>query len=66
MEQDHDTTPTPAPSSYVKAKCSDCGNEQIVFRRASTHVVCTVCSTPLATPGGGVATFHGEIVESLE
>ncbi len=49
--------------SFVKVKCPDCGNEQIIFLRASTVVKCNVCGATLATPTGGKAEIRGEIVE---
>ncbi len=49
--------------SFVKVKCPDCGNEQIVFLRASTVVKCQVCGATIATPTGGKADIRGEIVE---
>jgi len=28
-------------SGFVKIKCHECGNEQVIFGRASTEVKCT-------------------------
>ncbi len=53
-------------SHFLKIKCGDCGNEQIVFARAASHVSCLVCGATLATPTGGTAQFKGEIVKRLE
>ncbi len=49
--------------AFVKVKCPDCGNEQIIFLRASTVVKCQVCGATIATPTGGKADIRGEIVE---
>ena len=49
--------------SFVKVKCPDCGNEQIVFIRASTQVKCQVCGATIAIPTGGKANIRGEIIE---
>ncbi len=49
--------------SFVKVKCPDCGNEQIIFLRASTVVKCQVCGATIATPTGGKADIRGEILE---
>ncbi len=49
--------------AFVKVKCPDCGNEQVIFLRASTPVKCQVCGATLATPTGGKAAIRGEIVE---
>jgi small subunit ribosomal protein S27e len=54
------------PGSFHRVACPDCGNEQVVFGRASTTVSCAVCGSTLATPGGGKAEFAGEVVETVE
>jgi small subunit ribosomal protein S27e len=52
-------------SKFIRLKCADCGNEQIVFNKPSTLVTCFVCGTILAKPVGKKATFRGKIVEVL-
>ena len=49
--------------AFVKVKCPNCGNEQIIFLRASTVVSCNVCGSTLAVPTGGKAEIKGEILE---
>ncbi len=49
--------------AFVKVKCPDCGNEQIMFLRASVPVKCHVCGATIAVPTGGKAEIRGEIVE---
>jgi small subunit ribosomal protein S27e len=49
-------------SRFVKVKCPDCENEQMVFEKASTLVKCVVCGRDLATPTGGKASLKAEIV----
>jgi len=49
--------------AFVKVKCPDCGNEQLVYIRVSTVVKCHVCGATLAVPTGGKADIKGEIVE---
>lgn len=49
-------------SKFLVVKCSECGNEQIVFSAASTVVKCSVCDGSLAEPTGGKAIIHGEII----
>lgn len=51
---------------FLKVKCSDCENEQVVFQKASSTVNCAVCGTTLATPTGGKATIEHDIVETVE
>ncbi len=50
---------------FIKVKCPDCGNEQIVFERAATVVKCTVCGAVLAEPRGGKARIKGETMEEM-
>jgi small subunit ribosomal protein S27e len=52
--------------SFHVVRCPDCENEQVVFGKSSTPVNCAVCGTTLATPGGGKAEFHGDVVETVE
>lgn len=51
---------------YIRVKCGDCENEQIVFGKAATVVNCAVCGTTLAVPTGGNARIDHEIVETVE
>ena len=53
--------PTPR-SKFLRVKCEDCSNEQIVFDRAATVVNCQVCGATLARPTGGKAAIRGEVV----
>lgn len=48
---------------FIKLKCPDCSNEQIVFRKAATNVVCNVCGSILIVPKGGVGEIRGEVLE---
>jgi len=52
----------PSTNKFVKVKCKDCGNEQIIFIRASTPVNCVVCGSSVAKPTGGKAELKGEVV----
>ena len=46
----------PKPTSrFLRVKCEDCGNEQIVFDRAASTVLCQVCGATVAKPTGGKA-----------
>jgi len=53
-------------SKFVKVKCPDCENEQVIFDHASTHVKCLVCGRTLAEPTGGKAKMKAEIIQILE
>ncbi len=54
-----------ARSKFVKVKCGDCSNEQVVFDRAASTVNCLVCGTTLAECTGGEARIKAEIVAEL-
>lgn len=49
-------------SAFLKVKCSDCGNEQIIFNKAASTISCLVCGATVATPTGGKASVKGEVV----
>ena len=53
-------------SKFLRVKCSQCGNEQVIFGSASTVVRCNVCETTLAEPRGGNAKIKARIVAVLE
>ena len=59
-----DLIPRPR-SLFLRVKCNSCGNEQIIFDRASVLVKCKVCDEVLAEPRGGKARIRGEIVQEL-
>ncbi len=52
--------------SFLRVRCPDCENEQVVFQKAATTVSCAVCGTGIAAPTGGKATIHGEVIEPVE
>ncbi len=52
-------------SRFLKVKCLDCGNEQIIFGCASTIVKCEVCGRILAEPRGGKANIKTKILQVL-
>jgi small subunit ribosomal protein S27e len=53
-------------SKFLKVKCNDCSNEQIIFGSASSKVDCAVCGRTLAEPQGGKALIKSQILEVLE
>jgi small subunit ribosomal protein S27e len=53
-------------SSFVRVKCSKCGNEQLVFSNAVNKVTCNVCNEILAEPTGGKAKINGDIQAVFE
>ncbi len=55
----------PVRSKFLKIKCADCENEQIVFSKPSMKIPCSVCGATIAEPTGGTGNFKGEVVEEL-
>ena len=56
----------PQPRSvFLRVKCPDCGNEQVLFSHASSVVKCLVCGRVLAKPSGGKAVIEGEVIKEL-
>ena len=53
-------------SRFVKVKCPDCENEQLIFEKASSNVACVVCGHVLATPTGGKAEIKADIIAAFE
>ena len=53
-------------SKFVKIQCPKCKNEQILFSKASTVVVCLICGKELAFPTGGKSAVKGRVLEVLE
>lgn len=53
-------------SNFLKLKCKDCENEQIVFQKTASEVSCAVCGSTLAEPTGGKAKLLGQVVEVAE
>ncbi|MEM0369138.1 MAG: 30S ribosomal protein S27e [Pyrobaculum sp.] len=57
----------PQPRSvFIKIRCPECGNEQVVFSHASIVVRCLVCGRVLAQPTGGKARLAGHVIKILE
>jgi small subunit ribosomal protein S27e len=53
-------------SKFIKVRCKDCENEQVLFNKASVKVSCHICGSKLAIPTGGKAKIKGEVLELLE
>ena len=52
-------------SKFVKVRCSNCKNEQVIFGKASSEVKCLICNQTLSEPSGGKAKIKGRILEIL-
>lgn len=53
-------------SRFIKVKCNDCGNEQIIFGCASSVVHCLVCEGILARPTGGKCVICAQIINLVD
>ena len=53
-------------SRFLRVKCNDCENEQIIFGSASRKVVCNVCGRTLSECTGGKSNITTHILEVLE
>jgi len=53
-------------SRFIKVRCKDCENEQVLFNKASSIIFCHICGSKLAVPRGGKAEIKGEILEAIE
>lgn len=53
-------------SKFLKVKCPDCENEQLVFEMATSTVQCTVCGRVLTEPTGGKAVIKAEVIAAYE
>lgn len=51
---------------FIKAECTECGNQQAIFSRPASEVKCLVCSEVLAHPTGGTAELNADVIKELE
>jgi small subunit ribosomal protein S27e len=52
-------------SRFLRVKCLNCGNQQIIFGCAATDVLCLVCGKILLQSTGGKARILTKILEVL-
>jgi len=53
-------------SRFVKVKCPDCENTQIIFDHPSTIVKCIICGRTLAVPTGGRGDIKAQKIEYVD
>ncbi|ABP95957.1 MULTISPECIES: 30S ribosomal protein S27e [Metallosphaera] len=56
--------PEPA-SHFVRVKCTNCNNEQVIFSHSTFPARCLACGTQLVYPRGGKAKIVGEELRQL-
>lgn len=55
-----------AKSRFLKVRCADCGNEQVIFGCAACISKCLVCDKVLAEPTGGKTNVKTQILSVLD
>ncbi len=60
-----DLIKTPS-SKFIRVKCSQCKNEQVVFNKPASEVKCLVCGKILVKPRGGKGRVQVKVVQVLE
>jgi small subunit ribosomal protein S27e len=50
---------------FLKVKCKNCRNEQIIFSKAATKVRCLVCDAVLVETTGGKSNIKTTVVETI-
>ncbi|HDR53372.1 MAG TPA: 30S ribosomal protein S27e [archaeon] len=53
-------------SRFIKVKCSQCKNEQTVFNKPASQVMCLVCGKILMEPHGGKGKVQTKVVQVME
>lgn len=53
-------------SKFIKVRCPKCKNEQIIFGKSATPVICLVCNKEISQPLGGKPDIKARILEVLE
>ncbi|WGI17106.1 30S ribosomal protein S27e [Methanonatronarchaeum sp. AMET-Sl] len=53
-------------SKFIKVKCKDCENQQVIFNKVSNDVECRICGRTLAIPTGGLAELKSKVVEEVD
>lgn len=53
-------------SKFLKVRCQDCENEQILFSKASTPIECNICGRTLAEPTGGKSEIKTKVVSRVD
>jgi small subunit ribosomal protein S27e len=57
---------TKSNSNFLRVKCGDCGNQQIVFDHAASKVQCIICGKSLVLSKGGKSEIVAQIIEVLD
>jgi len=50
---------------FVKVKCKECKNEQVIFSKPSGDVKCLVCGALLSARTGGKGNVGTKVIEEM-
>ncbi|MDR2544724.1 MAG: 30S ribosomal protein S27e [Methanobrevibacter sp.] len=50
---------------FLRVRCLDCDNEQIVFNKAASNVKCIICGKTVVKPLGGKSKIMAKITEVI-
>ncbi len=53
-------------SRFLKVRCGDCGNEQVIFGCGASQVKCLVCDKVIAESTGGKTNVKTQILAVLD
>lgn len=51
---------------FIRVRCQECKNEQVIYGKASMDITCLVCQQPLAKATGGKAQVDTQVLEVLD
>ena len=52
-------------SRFIKVRCTKCKNEQVIFGKPASEVLCLVCGKTLCESTGGKGKIKARILEVL-
>jgi len=50
---------------FVKVKCKECKNEQVIFSKPSSDVKCLVCGALLSAKTGGKGNVGTKVIDEM-
>jgi small subunit ribosomal protein S27e len=53
-------------SRFLRVRCGDCGNEQVIFGCSASKIKCLVCDKVIAESGGGKTNVKTQILAVLD
>jgi len=65
MRKERTLIPKPG-SAFILVKCSNCGNEQVLFSSSTIDIKCKICDSLIAQRTGGKAKILGSVLERLD